>query len=161
MLASWICEKYWQSGCVRFWYLGARLLVTKKSWFLAELCWQKNIFLFSHGTHGTHRIPAGCYLFHADGADFRGNRAEQILWSSVSFVWDDNFDKRTKEHIFLLTQRRKVSQSVCVVLRRLRAIIFTRNPRNAQKSFHVLVRIYSYFLSHEWARIFTNAMRDI
>ena len=28
--------------------------------------------MVSHGIHGTHRIPAGCYLFHADGADFRG-----------------------------------------------------------------------------------------
>ena len=28
--------------------------------------------MVSHGIHGIHRIPAGCYLFHADGADLRG-----------------------------------------------------------------------------------------
>ena len=142
----------------------------------------------SHGIRGTHRMPCGVELSHADGADFlrttceanflcisvisvcndfwhknkstnssapfapsRENFSVQIrvnTWSKFCvflWVWDKIFDIRTKGHIFLLTQRRKVSQSVCAVLRRLRAIIFTRNPRSTQKSLHVFARIYSYF----------------
>ena len=52
---------------------------------------------FSHGIHGIHRTMRSG-LCHADGADFRGSRAEQILWSSVSSVWNDNSDRRTKGH---------------------------------------------------------------
>ena len=56
--------------------------------------------------------------------------AEQILCQSVSVQWF-----LTEEHMFL-TQRSKVSQSVCVVLRSLRAIFHTDMEYTA--SFHVL-----------------------
>ncbi len=115
-------------------------------------------------------MPCGTYLSHADSADFRRQclfinviiqitrlalqdgvlcilflltkkEAEQNSVYSECSVWDKIFDRRIKEHIFLLTQRRKVSQSVYVVLR---AIISHRtesrcpnlwgesNPRNTQ-----------------------------
>ena len=119
-------------------------------------------------------MPCGALLFHADGADlrrtcgakfcvFRGFCVQWYFWhkywigasktrAKITIFQTTVFQlfiillyRRTKGHIFLLTQRRKVSQSVCVVLRRLRAIIFTRNPQNPQKSLHVFARIYSYF----------------
>ena len=72
-----------------------------------------------------------------------------------------------------LTQRRKVSQSVCGVLRCLRAIIFTQNwkslselvrgkqsTEDTEKSPRICAYLLVFFLSHEWARIFTNAVRS-
>ena len=118
-------------------------------------------FFWATNGHEFSLMPCGALLFHADGADLRRSMRSKILCVPWISVWDKILDIRTKWHIFLLTQRRKVSQSICVVLRCLRAIIFTRNTRNTQKSLHVFARIYRYFLSHEWTRIFTNAVRSV
>ena len=80
--------------------------------------------------------------------------AEQILCVSVSSVCNDSWHKN-----LFLTQRLKVSQSLCVVLRSLLAIFSHRNPRKTQNS----PRIFGYlqvFFEPLMARIFTNALRS-
>ena len=111
--------------------------------------------------HGTHRFfgteeHKSIFLFSrkdAKGAKFLEPLMDFFVTQTArtfaeveeqEFLWDDNFDKRTKEHIFLLTQRRKVSQSVCVVLRSLRAIFHTEST----DFIHGMACIYMYLLSH-------------
>ena len=76
--------------------------------------------------------------------------AEQILCQSVSSVCNYIFDIRTKGHMFL-TQRRKVSQSVCV----------RWSHTESTEFLHGLAHIYKYFYEPLMARIFTNALRGI